>query len=64
MDFPDGPVLAFLKSLHGFGANWCEATTQNPKSLRRLVNGCTCGCGGDFTLTVKGEKALIQSPSA
>lgn len=28
---------------------------------RGLVNGCDCGCRGDFELTLAGEAMLVQS---
>ena len=27
---------------------------------RKLIDGCTCGCRGDFWLTPKGREALIR----
>ena len=72
-DIQDEPILQFLLKAKGNLCSWHfvrNALPENfaPKKLilakmsqlikKGLINGCTCGCRGDFEITPKGEEYL------
>ena len=72
-DIPDEPILQFLLKAKGNFCSWYSvrnALPENftPKKLilakmaqlikRGLIDGCPCGCRGDFEITPKGEQYL------
>ena len=72
-DIPDIPILTFLLSNKGKFCTRHRVCLAMPNDTpdklllakmkmlirRGLVEGCTCGCRGDFRITEKGE-ALIE----
>jgi hypothetical protein len=72
-DIPDEPILQFLLKAKGNLCSWYSvrnALPENtaPKKLilakmsqlikKGLIDGCPCGCRGDFAITLKGEEYL------
>jgi len=76
-DIPNEPILHFLAQHGGIGCTVWDcipampdgvigklATAKMGRLIRRgLIDGCICGCRGDFELTDKGRMA-IQSNTA
>jgi hypothetical protein len=73
-DIPDELILQFLLKAKGNLCSWYSvrnalpACSYAPKKLilakmsqlikKGLINGCPCGCRGDFEITPKGEEYL------
>ena len=73
-DIPDEPILQFLLKAKGNPCSWYFVRNALPKNFfapkklilakmsqlikKGLINGCTCGCRGDFEITPKGEEYL------
>jgi hypothetical protein len=55
-DVPEAPILAVLAASSG----WVMIWDLKLQSLidRKLIDGCTCGCRGDFELTPAGRASL------
>lgn len=70
-DIPDTAILSRIRSIWGGFAMLWEIWPELPEKLvraklrklyfRDLINGCPCGCRGDFQLTIKGEEYLDKS---
>lgn len=71
-DIPDEPILRLLETRNGEWTLWWDITKAMPEGVpekvvlakmaslirRGLVDGCACGCRGDFVLTEKGKATL------
>lgn len=56
----DLQILNVEKEIEDFGDPWgSRAEMQNLIDVG-LINGCTCGCRGDFQITPKGEEYLRE----
>lgn len=77
-DIDDRAVLAAVKELAGPDDHWAmrwdlETKLGVPEKVlrakcdalikRKLLDGCTCGCRGDFELTRAGEE-ILRTPQA
>lgn len=75
-DIADEPILQFLLKAKGNLCSWHSVRNALPENLapkklilakmrqlikRGLINGCPCGCRGDFQITPKGEEYLSIS---
>lgn len=72
-DIADEPILQFLLKAKGNLCSWHSVRNALPENFaakklilakmgqlikRGLINGCPCGCRGDFQITPKGEEYL------
>ncbi len=69
-DLDDRVILAFLSGRESWAFMWdmeklfpgapAKVVLAKMRGLvkRKLVDGCTCGCRGDFEITGKGRTAL------
>ena len=56
----DVRILNVEKEIEDFGDPWCSRTEMQNLIDVGLINGCTCGCRGDFEITPKGEEYLRE----
>lgn len=56
----DLQILNVEKEIEDFGDPWGSRTEMQNLIDVGLINGCTCGCRGDFAITPKGEEYLRE----